>query len=194
MPYIGPLTSNITFVITRTGDLEPYTTAIGALMNDTWSDSDADTFATALKTATLPNLSTGEQLVSIDFAYNAGTGISGHSTAFNLSGTGSPISALVPQNTAFLIQKRTGVPGRHGRGRMFWPSVWDTDVDAVGAVAPGTKTRIQTMLTAWQNAIVSATTFDSFALLHSISTPDASKITSLSCGGTVATQRRRLRR
>jgi len=195
MPFIGVFDRNITFVITRAGDLQPFTTSIGAFAGAaTFDQADTDTFATALKNAVLPNLSSGETLVSINFQYNDGPGVLEYVSNQNAVGTGAAISALQPQNVSFLIQKRTALPGKHGRGRMYWPSVAETDVDAVGAVSPGAKTRLQTMLTAWLNAISTATTFDSYAVLHETSTPVSTKITSLSVDPVVATQRRRLRR
>jgi len=194
MPYIGPLARNITLVISRAGDLQPFTTSIGALGNSSFDLADTDTFLQAMGTAALPNLSTAETLVQEVLQYNDGAGIIEYVHNDGRLGTGATAAALVPQNSAILIQKRTALPGKHGRGRMYWPSMGEADVDGVGAISPGAKARIATMLTAWTNAVNTATSFDAFAVLHTTSTPAATKITSLTVDSTLATQRRRLRK
>lgn len=194
MPFIGPLSRNITFVIARAGDLQPFTTSIGALGNSSFDQADTDTFLTSMATAALPNLSSAEVVVQMQLVYNDGAGQLEYIKTDGRPGTGTTAAALVPQNCSILIQKRTALPGKHGRGRMYWPSLGETDVDGVGTIAPGAKTRIQTMLTAWSNAVATATSFDSFAVLHTISTPVATKITSLTVDSVMATQRRRLRK
>lgn len=194
MPFIGPLSRNITFVISRTGDLQPFTTSIGALGNSSFDQADTDTFLQSMGTAALPNLSSAENLVQTVLMYNDGAGQLEYIHNDGRQGTGTTAASLVPQNCAILIQKRTALPGKHGRGRMYWPSLGEIDVDGVGAINPTAKARIQTMLTAWNNAVATATSFDSFAVLHTISTPPATKITSLTVDSVMATQRRRLRK
>lgn len=195
MPFIHPLYANATFVITRAGDLDPYTTSFGlGYSPDGFDPAEADSLAAAFRTASLPSLSTAEVLVSIDWQYNDGDGTLQYISALNSTGTGGTAAALVPQNVSHLLLKRTALPGRRGRGRMFWPSVQDTDVDSIGTVAPGTITRLQTMITAWRAAITSSSWADSPVLFHTISSPPPSVITSWVPATQVATQRRRLRR
>lgn len=186
---------NVTWVISRTGDLDPYTTSLATFMNSgAFNQADADSFATALRTASLPSLSSGDTLVSIDFAYNEGGGVVQYSAPQGQVGTGSPLSNCTSQNCAALIQKRTGTPGRKGRGRMYWPYLGETDVDGIGLIAPGAKTRMQTMINGWNAAVGTATSFDAFYVLHQISTPEPSKVTQLTPASLLATQRRRLRK
>lgn len=195
MAFIPPSHANATFVVQRAGDTDPYTTSLGLLFNSgTFDTAQADSLAAAFKTAALPSLSTADTLVSIDYDYNEISGVLAYSSVQNAVGTGPPASGTMTQNVAALFVKRTALPGRKGRGRMFWPFVGDADVDAVGALSPGAVTRYTTMLTAWKTAITSNTAFDSPVLFHQTSTPAPTAITSFTVSPLVATQRRRLRR
>lgn len=194
MPFIPPSFSNITFVIQRTGDVDPYTTSFGCSFGGAFDTAQADNLAVSLRTAALPNLSTADTLTSIDFDYNEISGVLTYSSVQGQIGTGNPGSSTHPQNVAALFQKRTAFPGRRGRGRMYWPYVGDSDADAVGALTAAAISRYTTMLTAWRTAITTNTAFDLPVLLHTTSTPDPTPITAFVCAPILATQRRRLRR
>jgi hypothetical protein len=195
MAFIPAFTSNITWVVQRTGDTDPYTTSLACSFGPgPFDTAAADALATSLAVATLPNLSTADTLVQIDFDYNDGLGTLSYSNVRNSIGTGATASATMVQNTAALFLKRTALPGRQGRGRMFWPYMQDTDVDAVGGLTGAAVTRYQTMITAWRTAITSSSHFNEPMLLHTTSTPDATPITSITVSPLAATQRRRLRR
>jgi hypothetical protein len=195
MPFIATGIANATFVIQRTGDVDPYTTALGlSYASFPFDTAQANSLAAAWKTAALPNLSSSDTLISVDFDYNDGPGVLSYSSVQNAVGTGQGLSSVCPQNCAALFIKRTALPGRPGRGRMFWPYVAEADSDGVGALSTTAVTRYQTMITALQAAITSNTFFDAPMLLHTTSSPVATPITAVICSPTVATQRRRLRR
>lgn len=195
MAFIPAFFSNITWVIQRAGDTDPYTTSLGVSFGPgPFDTAAADSMATSLAVATLPNLSTADTLVSIDYDYNDGLGSLTYSSVRNALGTGASASSTMTQNVAALFLKRTALPGRKGRGRMFWPYMSDSDVDAVGNLASTAVTRYTTMITAWRTAITSSSHFNDPALFHTTSTPDATPITAITVSPVAATQRRRLRR
>lgn len=195
MTFVGPFSANATFVITRTGDLDPYTTSFGVgYTPDGFDETEADTLAAALGTAALPCLSNGETLVSIDWTYNDGQGQLQHISARNTIGSGQSLATTATQNVSHLLLKRTALPGRQGRGRMFWPSVAEGDVDAIGTVSSTALTKLNTMITGWRSAITASSWADSPLLLHTLSQPPATVITTWTASAQCATQRRRLRR
>jgi hypothetical protein len=196
MPAIPPGWANATWVIQRTGDLEPYSTSLGLELGaGGFSVVDAIALTDAIETTTRANLSSGETWVRMDYAYNEGDGVQEYSDDVNLVGTGSPLSATTSQNVSALIQKGTQRPGRQGRGRMYWPTVFEAEVDGVGAIAPALRTRLTAMLSAFTAAVTAAEGFVWPVVLHSTTGQgDPDRVTSLTVSGLVATQRRRLRK
>ena len=196
MPAIPPGWANMTWVISRAGDLEPYTTSLGLELGASgFVVADAIALTDAIETTTRACLGTTETFVRVDYAYNEGDGVQEYSDDVNLAGTLVASTALAPQNTAALIQKGTQRPGRSGRGRMYWPTLTDSDVDNVGIVTPAVKTRLLAMLNALTAAITAAEGFVWPVVLHSTTgggEPD--RITSFTVSNQAATQRRRMRK
>jgi hypothetical protein len=106
-------------------------------------------------------------------------------------------NALVPQNTAWLVHKRTGSGGRSGRGRMYFPGVWESGVSSTGVVSSSVLSTYNPSLTAWLTAIAAIVEVGSMHLLHDSTGAAAldapTPVTSLNLDPMVATQRRRLR-
>lgn len=116
----------------------------------------------------------------------------------NPSGTvGGAAGALIPQNTAYLVHKRTSVAGRSGRGRLYIPGVQEGNVSTVGRVADATVSAWNVALQTFLEDVKVTGIIDELVILHS--TPGAyaldtpAVITSLTMDPVVATQRRRLR-
>lgn len=196
MPAIPPGWANMTWVIARAGDLEPYTTSCGLeLGGGGFAVTDAIALTDAIETTTRACLGTTETFVRVDYAYNEGDGVQEYSDDVNLLGTLASSTTLAPQNTAALIQKGTQRPGRSGRGRMYWPTLTDADVDNTGVIAPAVKTRLNAMLNALMAAISAADGFVWPVVLHSTSAGgDPDRITSFTVSSLAATQRRRMRK
>jgi hypothetical protein len=100
------------------------------------------------------------------------------------SGAGNPSSAL-------LVRKATGVGGRHGRGRMFWPALPEAYILPGGSLDPALVTAAQDIVDAFLAKLV----VDDcpMVLLHGdATTPTA--VTGLVVDGRVANQRRRNRK
>lgn len=55
-----------------------------------------------------------------------------------------------PPNCSLLVRKKTALPGRHGRGRFFFPFMLAaTTVDEAGIIAGATLTTLQTAFNTW---------------------------------------------
>jgi len=107
-------------------------------------------------------------------------------------------SAPLPQNCAGLVHKRSLNAGRRHRGRMFYPGLSETDVDAAGVVGIGTLNAVNAKLTAWLTSIKTTIgAIDEMVILHGTGisgAPTPTVVTSMLMDGRLATQRRRLRR
>lgn len=195
MPAIPPGHSNLTWVIARTGDLQPYTSAVG-IKNGAggFSVADANALATAITTSTRANLSTGDQLVSIDYEYNDGDGRQAYSVPIGLAGTMTGPTNQMPQNCATLTQKRTSRAGKKGRGRMYWPTLFEAEVDNVGNLTAAPAARMTAMMGALLTEVLGPSGFVAPVLLHKLSSDPPDTITSFTTSPVMATQRRRLRK
>lgn len=113
---------------------------------------------------------------------------------------GENSGSVVPQNTAYLIRKRTDVAGKRGRGRFYLPGVRESVVDQAGNVHPDQVTAINLAASNWYDDLTSSpglTYYPPYVLHRSEGIgiePAPSAITSFRCENIVATQRRRLRR
>jgi hypothetical protein len=116
------------------------------------------------------------------------------------SQNGSETQTVVPQNTAYLIRKRTDAAGRRGRGRIYLPGVREDQVDAVGVVTTAKVGSFNTSFAAWRTALVTAVGARHYppVILHRSEgagiEPAPTPVVTLVCDARVATQRRRLRR
>jgi hypothetical protein len=118
----------------------------------------------------------------------------GPSAVLGSSLAGSTASDTDPPHTALLVQKVTGVGGRAGRGRFYWPGFRTTLFDSSGLGDPAQIGALQTAFNGFHTDLVTAGLVPT--LLHGPSSPITTPIpiTSFQVSGTAATQRRRLRR
>jgi len=107
---------------------------------------------------------------------------------------GSSSGAQVTPNVAILVRKLTDQGGRAGTGRMYIPGFKETQMNEGGTLDGAFVTLMNDALTIFRNNLILSNLIP--VLLHSAGSPitTPTPITSLSCQGTVATQRRRLRR
>lgn len=107
---------------------------------------------------------------------------------------GSASAAAVPPNTAALVHKQTNFGGRAGRGRMYFPGMPEGSVTSAGVLDENWRAALETEL----NDMVAAAILADLTpvLLHGADSPITvpTPVTGLAVSGTVATQRRRLRR
>ncbi len=112
---------------------------------------------------------------------------------------GSSSMNTLPQNSAYLIRKRTGAAGRRGRGRIYLPGVPEAAVSNTGVLVASQITAVQAAATGWFSELT-APTFGLASppvVLHRSEgigvEPPPTVITSFSVAAQIATQRRRLR-
>lgn len=102
----------------------------------------------------------------------------------------------VPPNVAVLLRKRTTRGGRRGQGRMYLP--WAVDEGSVSESGALTGPTIDAWNLAGSGLLSDLAAADSaMVLLHSVGQTlpgSPNVVTSLTCDGLVATQRRRLSR
>lgn len=109
---------------------------------------------------------------------------------------GGKASVAQTTNTAFLIDKQTGLSGRRFKGRMYLPGVSETDIDHNGIVTGGKQVAVTTAMGNLINSL-QGFHFDVY-LLHGprkdgLTPPPPTFITGMSCSARVATQRDRMR-
>jgi hypothetical protein len=119
--------------------------------------------------------------------------------ALNLFGQAAT-STTIPQNSAYLIRKSTGVGGRRNQGRFYFPGVLENSVNDQGVIDAS---QIAGQNTAFANFLAefdTNPTFRGMFIMHSYPPGTngpllpPTKVTSLICQPVIATQRRRLRR
>lgn len=184
----------VSLSISRTGDIDPYSVSWGFRPVGGLLTSDLDAIGAAIGVAAKPNLSLVDTLTNVRFTYlvTAGADNLVHDLPSSVVGTLS--SAICPQNVAFLLQKRAGSGGRHGRGRCYWPTVPEADVNEIGVVAPGAITRLTTMCNAFLAAMRTLTPASTdMTILPAVSGADRPVVV-FKPDTVIATQRRRLRR
>lgn len=128
--------------------------------------------------------------------YTNTSGVTASTTSATALGQGAAVVTNVPPNVALIVNKRSLLPGRKGRGRWFVPwGMAEADVGENGRLTASfitsRNTQLQTILNAFTTAGVG------LVILHdsaSTPVPPPSLITDLLCGPIVRTQRRRLPR
>lgn len=177
---------------TLAGDPEPMFTALGyGITTPPFSPADAQSLIFGMAATIQP-------IVSHNFVLAGGqvkVGNDGGDILFDvgLSGSGGASAESVPNNTAILVRKSTGLGGRRGRGRMFIPGPSRDQIEATGAMSGAYRT-------SWQNAVDGLLDFatldanvDRAVLFHQTAPFVPTEIVSLTVEQRVATQRRRMR-
>ncbi len=104
----------------------------------------------------------------------------------------------LPQNSAFLLLKRSALLGRRFRGRMYVPGVDEINVDAKGAFVTSVYGTLNTIVGGFFVGLNALAGVEFMVILLSTSllspTPAPTQVTSLYLDKVIATQRTRLRR
>jgi hypothetical protein len=110
---------------------------------------------------------------------------------------GGSASSPLPQNCAFLVQKFTGLAGRHNQGRMYWPTPAEGEVNAIGEILPTVIGGFNTALLNYLNGINNTTGVGEMVLLHvprpGVLEPVPTIVNLLLVDPIIATQRGRMR-
>jgi hypothetical protein len=188
--------------MTLQGDAEPFVCTYGVALDPGAAAPDVNAIANQLRTNWATNINPLMPSIITQLQTEVHAKFSGSPdlvvgvSATTTTGAGSS-TALVPQNCAHLIHKRSNAGGRAGRGRMYLPAVIEANVDAVGALTSAWMGTVNSALTALL-AGTDGTLTDGMVILHDSHGAAAAaspyKVTALSCDPIIATQRRRLRR
>jgi hypothetical protein len=109
----------------------------------------------------------------------------------------SNAGSFLPQNSAFLVHKRTALGGRRHRGRLYLPGVNEALVDDKGLMSSTALNGVNAAALAWLNGVVSLEAVVNMVVLHTkpigptVIAP--TPITVLTLDPVLGTQRRRLR-
>ncbi len=188
---------DFSLLIDRSGDDRPYVVTFAASIDTPpFDQADLDAVAGAIAAAgqVRSQLSTSETLREI----RARVGSDGTPPTFispiGVAGTSS--TQRLPQNCAAIVAKTTGLGGRRNRGRFFWPSVNEANVDPVGVLTAGTITDMNTLASFIFGTICSDPTYNTGqpVVLHSEPPSTPTFVTSWQTQPRIGTQRRRLRR
>lgn len=190
--------------LTWAGDAEPMAVTYGVEIDPASPPADVSTLATDLRGAF-----TAEMLPVLDGIISMlQTEVSWQQSAPPTppligvaSGGGSgagTTGSVLPQNTAFLVHKRTPVGGRGGRGRLYFPGVDESVCSDLGVLTSAWQTTFNAALSDWLIAVNAIAGVIGMCLFHDsggiFAPSDPFPITSLTLDPSVATQRRRLRR
>lgn len=147
-----------------------------------------------------PELSLGVSLISTHVELGDGT-VGDHYAVT----VGSEVGSASTSNTAYLLDKKTGLVGRRNHGSMFLPGVVEDLVDDLGNVEAGQRADLQVAADGFMAHLEDQ--FLPMVLLHSqyrnsngvlvppdvADVPAPTLVTSLQVDPVVATQRRRMR-
>lgn len=110
---------------------------------------------------------------------------------------GGQASTVLPQNSAYLVHKTTGLGGRFNKGRFYLPGVFESQADNKGLLDGPSLTTWNTALGTLLTSYLASAQIADIVLLHNPrpadATPDPTSITTLVMDQIIATQRRRLR-
>lgn len=194
MPFvIGNGTAQLRIVFRLTTDPEDMVATLGLVASAAFTSGEL----TAIYDALADNLT---PILSEDYEFR-GYRVTGKSDAgapydeeFFSTATGATVASVLPQNCAVLVQKRTGVPGRPNRGRMYLPGVaTEASVAPNGIIESSALAGFQAAMNSLYTDLTdgAATGIADLAVLHPAGTHTV--ITALVVDDTIATQRRRLR-
>lgn len=188
---IPPGHFNVSFQFTQAGSGQKAAFTCGVAGPDPINHAEAEEWSEAWRLAVLP-------LMTADWVHDKVTWSSGAGTVKEqfLNSPGQDQSAALIGAVAILVHKRTALPGRQGRGRMFIPGPGEGAVDGVGNLTAG-------RLNDWQGAINAVAlaqlgnAYDAVLLHNQIAggpvPPAPTPITDMQVSPKCGIQRRRLR-
>jgi hypothetical protein len=121
------------------------------------AQTDANTWFTIWHDVMMPQLIASSQLNHVDVILNRSGNLQ-EARSVQAPYNGLAATQGMPPNCAILLQKHTGVLGRHGRGHLYIPNGRQDvlDTDDPGLLTPTALTFWQSVATALFNAAVSA--------------------------------------
>lgn len=112
-----------------------------------------------------------------------------------LNAAGSSASSLLsPPGICTVIEKRTALAGRKGKGRMYLPGVREDSHDNAGTFIPGHITFFNAVMANLKGDIEGQSWIGNLMLFGHVTNPVPRQITSLVCRPRIGTQVNRLRK
>lgn len=178
--------------ISLTGDSERMAVTFGiSLQGGPFVQTVADAISTELGDWLRPIMSSHYRYEGCDVAVKEAPGDPVHWLSTAGAGPGAEAATTLPQNNAWLFQKRSSSGGRKNRGRMFVPSVQESLVDNAGNVDASARAALTSGA---QNFLAGLITVSMpMVILHTSPLDTPAAVVSLTCDEKIATQRRRLR-
>lgn len=165
---------------------------MGYSITDVWTQAATDTASAFIAGSYKAQLNSGATFDGIHVL----VGQDGDDLAFDSSsgsGNGARSGSLQAPQVQGLIKKTTGVSGRHGRGRLFIPDMFESQVDDSGNVDATGLARLNDIAGSLNSALGVGALIGNPVILHSDSTAP-SLITGMAAEARVATLRRRFPR
>jgi hypothetical protein len=168
------------------------------VLNDPYTQTDANTLALDLRTQLAPLYDPGYSFgPCVILVGQDGPPLRFEDVSLSVGTRASQTSP--PPQVSYLIKKSTNLSGRQFRGRAYWPFGGPTTaVDERGTITAAEQNLVQPRASAWRTALNKvANNTNGQVLLHSVpldgSTPPApTAVTAFVVEGICATQRRRL--
>jgi hypothetical protein len=183
--------------ILRAGDPDPYAVTFGGKIDaGPFTAAHLEAIAATTGTALDQELQPEDTMIGMTaYVANDGPPFIYEET---MSTVGTSPGDCASQNCALIITKNTGLGGRWNKGRMFWPSVNESAITPVGALADAYRTGTQTGFNNWRTEITGLPgtyNLSELSLFHDESLGIApTPIVSFVVEPVIGTQRRRLRR
>ncbi len=163
----------------------------------------ANAFHTLAGNSFGPQLDSNVQLMRTTTIKGNGSAVFTVGTSIGDARRGSKATGMLPSNTAALVQKRSALGGRSGRGRVYLP--WflpELEVDEIGSVTTATVGNLQTAVDAYYagyegNMVIAKRTYDlpwDNPARQLILVSSGPLVTALKVSSIAATQRRRMPR
>ncbi len=200
MPLVIPTGhAQVIHSLSLTGDKEPMAVTFGVEI-DPAAPQDLSSIATSLHNAfdtemcKIPH--SVYALEATEVRLGSATGLVGaigiHVGQVRCRGGGSPL----PQNCAILFHKRSGLPGRRARGRMYLPGMSEGATSPTGEIEGASVPAFSAIAEAWRALVEGDPRVGRMVILHSAgisATPPPTPVVQLVCDPIIATMRRRLR-
>lgn len=188
---VPPGFAQATFVLSQEGDPEPMNNVVGVEWSPVGNVQDTvEGLYVAYQDNFLPEMCADTHLlaVRVSIAQDGGGRLV---FEYFFDADGDEAELPLPNNTAYLLQKRSEEGGRRGRGRMFVPGVPASDVTGAGVLA---STRIAALTTRAAQFLSDLEDLGTpMVLFHSVAPFDPTPVILLTPAQKVATQRTRMR-
>ncbi len=194
---ISPGFIDVALEIERTGDPDNYVITFGGrIAVPPFTQTNAESLANMLGSTLDDVLHNTERMVGLNVRVGQDGAPLVRQVTMDKTGLGSGV--VLPPNVAVVVNKLTALGGRRNRGRLFWPSIPEGDVDSLGLISIARRDAYQVVFDALLSNLEGGGGFsqntDAMVIFHTLPPATPTVVESLRVERLVGTQRRRLRR